>query len=204
MKKVLILLGLLISGSVLFTNFVFAENCDSNCNSESECSAKIVECKNRLDMLIAATKPHEQSAQVLEKEMASIESNIKSLGALIDKKKAAIEVDSKKFEASEASLNSQVRDFYKKNWTSSFEYFLATVLTQDSIGDTLHNLAYRQNLIDREKKTITSLVLDISDLQKQKTQLENDQSWLAAKQESLAVTLAPIRKVVTEAKAYQS
>ncbi len=182
---------------------VFAESCSTSCSNDNldKCMA---ECQKLIDISINATKPHEQTAQALESEIASIDTNITALGSLIDKKKAIINIDEQKFAKQQKYLDSQVRDYYKSNWTSPVEYFLVTALTPGGVGDTLHYLGYHQSLINQQKKTITSLVLDLSDLQKQKKDLEDNQNWLAAKQISLATTLAPIKKLVADAKAYQS
>ena len=51
---------------------------------------------------------------------------------------------------------------------------------------------------------MTSLALEISDLATQKKTLEENQNWLANKQKNLEITLAPIRKLVKESKAYQT
>lgn len=189
--------------ALIFVPKTFAESCTTSCSDDSldKC---IAECRKLIDISTNATKPHEQTAQALEKEISDIDKNIKSLGALIDKKKSIINVDEQKFAARQKLLDLQVRDFYKKNWTTPLEYFLATAFSGSDVGDTLYSLAYRQSLINQERNLITSLVLEMSDLTKQKQELEKTQDWLAAKQASLEITLAPIRKLVNEAKAYQS
>lgn len=203
MKKIFIILvfiGLLVVGR---WSWVFAESCSTSCSDDSldKCMA---ECQKLINLSVNATKPHEQTATALEKDIADIEGNIKTLTILLDKKKAIIDADNLKFAAQQQLLDSQVRDFYKKNWTSPAEYFLATVFSAEGVGETINNLAYRQNLIDQQKRLITSLVLKLADLNNQKKQLEDNQGWLAAKQDSLEATLAPIRDLVNRAKAYQS
>ncbi|MCL4397951.1 hypothetical protein M1403_02900 [Patescibacteria group bacterium] len=204
MKKLLLVVTILLTLYAFRSTLSFADECNSSCNSDSECSAKIAECQKLLDMSIAATKPHEQTVQTLEKEIADIETNTKALAALIEKKKELIDADEIKFTKQQQSLDSQIRDYYKKNWTSPLEYFLVMALSGDNVGDTLHNLAYRQTLINQEKNTITTLVMELSDLNSQKQKLEDNQTWLAAKRAGLETTLAPIKKLVADAKAYQS
>lgn len=203
MKK--IFAALVVSGFLVVGHWtlVFAESCSTSCSNDNldKCMA---ECQKLIDISINATKPHEQTAQALESEIISIDTNITALGSLIDKKKAIIDIDQQKFAKQQKYLDSQVRDYYKSNWTSPLEYFLVTALSSGGVGDTLHYLGYHQSLINQQKKTITSLVLDLSDLQKQKKDLEDNQNWLAAKQISLAATLAPIKKLVADAKAYQA
>ena len=204
MKRAAILILFVSCFLFLVSSAVRADECNPDCSGIEECQRKIDECTKLLQMSVSATKPHEQTALSLEKDISAIESNVKSLSAQIDKKKTAIAADEKKFAVKQKLLDAQVRDFYKKNWTSPIEYFLATILTTEEVGSTLHSLAYRQNLIDQEKKMITSLVLEMADLNVQRKKLEDTQNWLAAKQTSLQATLAPIRKLVNEAKAYQT
>lgn len=204
MKRAAILILFVSCFLFLVSSAVRADECNPDCSGIEECQRKIDECTKLLQMSVSATKPHEQTALSLEKDIAAIESNVKSLSAQIDRKKTAIAADEKKFAVKQKLLDAQVRDFYKKNWTSPIEYFLATILTTEEVGSTLHSLAYRQNLIDQEKKMITSLVLEMADLNVQRKKLEDTQNWLAAKQTSLQATLAPIRKLVNEAKTYQS
>jgi len=187
----------------LLSTFVLAESCSTSCpdNDLDKCMA---ECQKLINISVGATKPHEQTAAALEKDIADIDANIKILATLIEKKKAVIEEGNLKFATQQTLLDSQIRDFYKKNWTSPAEYFLATIFSTEEVGQTLNNLAYRQNLIDQQKKFITSLVAELSNLNTQKKQLEENQNWLEGKIASLKVTLAPIRDLVNRAKAYQS
>lgn len=208
MKKgiaVLFFIFLLIASLfIAHWSFVFADECNPNCSGMEECQRKIDECTKLLQMSVSATKPHEQQANKLQSDIDALNANIKSLQTQVDKKKAAIVLDETKFAARQKLLDSQLRDFYKKNWTTPLEYFLTTILSGDQVGNTLHALAYRQQLINQERTLITSLVLEISDLNGQKKKLEETQNWLAAKQKDLEKVLAPIKKLVAESKAYQS
>jgi peptidoglycan hydrolase CwlO-like protein len=161
----------------LLSTFVLAESCSTSCpdNDLDKCMA---ECQKLINISVGATKPHEQTAAALEKDIADIDANIKILATLIEKKKAVIEEGNLKFATQQTLLDSQIRDFYKKNWTSPAEYFLATIFSTEEVGQTLNNLAYRQNLIDQQKKFITSLVAELSNLNTQKKQLEENQNWL--------------------------
>ncbi len=204
MKKLLLVVIFLLV-TILSTRQAWAGVCryDPNCGID-ECKALADECTKQINMLNSALKPNEDKMNALTADISALEANIKALSDQLDKKKIAIDLTEQKFSKQQGYLNSQVRDFYKINWTSPVEYFLVTVLNQSGVGDTLHDLAYHQSFINQQKKTITSLVLNISDLQKQKKDLEDNQNWLAAQQVSLATTLAPIKKLVADAKAYQS
>lgn len=193
-----------VSCFLLLGNFVYAEECSSSCNGIDECQRKIEECTKLLQMSASATKPHEEKAKELEGNINALEANIATLVKQIDKKKVDIADRSTKLEVQSKILDSQIRDYYKKDYQSPLEYFLITVLNNSNINTTARILGYRQTLINNQKKFIGSLVTDITDLNTARTKLEENQVWLAAKRASLETILAPIKKLVDEAKAYQS
>lgn len=204
MKKI-VLFFIVVITLLLSVRSVLAGECkfDPNCD-ENTCRIMAEDCANQIKMLQSAIKPNEDKMIALEKDINALEANLKALGAQLEKKKTAISVSEQKFVTQQKYLDSQVRDYYKKNWTSPLEYFLTTIMSGDNASDTLHLIAYRQNLINRDKATITGLVLQLVDLNKQKKDLEANQNWLSEKQASLEVTLSPIKKLVAQAKAYQS
>ncbi len=204
MKKILLTFCLLVAGCWWLTTTVFAEECSPSCSGIDECQRKIDECQKLILISVNATKPHEEKAAELQKDINALESNIDQLTKQISIKQAEIAKDEGKLIKRQKVLDSQIRDFYKKDWQSGLEYMLVTLFSTDNVGEALSQLAYRQNLIDRDKKTITSLVLEISDLANAKKKLEETSIWLAGKKASLEVTLAPIKKLVNEAKSYQT
>lgn len=184
---------------------VFAEECTAPKDSDSTdvLQARINECEHLLQMSVDATKPHEQRIANLEANIAAIEANVAQLTAEIAVKKADIAKNELTLGAQQQLFEAEVRNFYKKDYQSGLEYALATVFSGANVGETMQLLAYRQTLVNQEKQVITGLVVEITDLQTAKKKLEDTQSWLAAKQQDLETTLAPIKKLVAEAKAYQ-
>ena len=204
MKKILLFIFLLTANCYLLTApFVQAAECSSSCTGIDECQRKIEECTKLLQLSVAATKPHEEKLVELQRDVNAIESNIAQLVKQIEIKKNSISKDEDKLSQRQKTLDSQVRDFYKKDWQSGLEYMLVTMFSTDNVGEVLSQLAYRQSLIDREKKNISGLVVEITDLSEAKKKLEETQIWLAGKKASLEITLAPIKKLVAESKSYQ-
>lgn len=201
MKK-FFLLTLLCLG--VFVTRVWAEECSSSCNGIEECQKKIDECQKLIQLSAKATKPHEEKAKDLEAQIGAIEANIRSLELQIGIKKAQIATNEKKLAAKQTVLETNIRDFYKKDYQSSLEYVLTTLFAGENLGDTVRGLGYRQSLIDQQKRVITSIVLEITDLAADRKKLEETQSWVATKKILLQATLAPIRELVNRAKAYQS
>ncbi len=206
MKKILLALLILLATFFFVSPGVLAEACSlPNSNDSSETlQRKIDECNKLIQMSAASTKPHEEKMKDLESQIAAIDANIKSLEAQIAAKKIQIADREKKLVAKQVVLETHIRDFYKKDYQSGLEYILTTLFSGENLGDTVRGLGYRQNLIDQEKRVITAIVLEITDLAADKKKLEETQSWVAVKKASLEATLAPIRDLVNRAKAYQS
>ena len=204
MKKLLTLLFFSMSIWFLAARTVLAEECSSNCSGIEECQNKIDECQKLIQISVSSTKPHEEKIDELENNIKAIEANIKSLNLQIEKKKVDISSGEVKLSARHGTFEAEVRNFYKKDYQSGVFYTLSTLFTGQNVGETMQELAYRQSLIDQQKRLIAGLVVEITDLSNAKKKLEETQNWLSSKQVSLEATLGPIRKLVSEAKSYQS
>lgn len=204
MKKLLTILLLIASCWLLVGRSVFAEECSASCNGIDECQSKINECQKLLQVSVSSTKPHEEHVAELESNIAAIEANVKSLNNQIAKKQAEIAAGEIKLSSQQDTFEAEVRSFYKRDYESGVAYVLATLFTSKNVSETMQELAYRQSLVNQQKKLIAGLVVEITDLSNAKKKLEETQVWLAAKQVNLEATLAPIKKLVAEAKAYQS
>lgn len=187
-----------------FSFVVLAEECDPSCSGIEECQRKIAECQKRLELSVNATKPHEDKARLLEKDISALEANVRSLTAQIEVKKVDIAKNEQRFSTRQSLMDAQVRDFYKKDYSSNIDYMLYLLFSGSGLDDKLRVLAYRQSLINEEKRGITSLALELTDLATAKKELEETQTWLSQKKVSLEKTLAPVKKLIGEAKTYQS
>jgi len=183
---------------------VLAEQCDPNCNSTDECQKKIDECNKLLNISSSATKPHEQKASELENSIDSINKNLSNIAALIEKSKKLISLQEEKLSGQQRKFEEKVRDLYIKNYADSAVSFLPFLFTPGGDADSLRNLTYRQNEINRDKQEITSLVLQIVDLNNSRDKYESNKNNLEVTKKNLEITLAPIKRLVDEAKKYQS
>lgn len=206
MKKFLLTILVLLLGFFSWTIVVRAESCVGPAagDSDSTLQAKIDECQKLIQISANATKPHEEKMNELQKEIDAIDANIKSLDLAIGVKKNQIALKEKDLDAKQTILESRVRDFYKKDYQSGLEYVLITLFGGENLGETVQSLGYRQNLIDQDKRAISTMVLEITSLANDKKKLEDTETWVAQKKTVLEATLAPIRDLVNRAKAYQS
>lgn len=204
MKKLLTFLLLVACGSLLVARVVYAEQCDPNCGGIDECTAKINECQKLLQISVDATKPSESKMNELQADINAIEANLKSLGDQINLRAQQIDQDEKALVTKQDLLATQVRNFYKKDSQSALEYLFVQLLSTNNVSTVMQEMGYRQTLVDQQKRIIVSIVLEINGLSDAKKKLEGTQVWMAAKKQSIEVTLAPIRALVASAKAYQT
>lgn len=193
----------LASSFYLLASVVRAESCSTSCTDDSldKC---IAECNKLLNISVDATKPHEQRMDELQATIDSTEKNLETLTVLIDRKKNQINDQETKLANQQALLNTKIRNYYEKSYQFNINYLLSLVFSSGNATDALRSLSYWQNFINRDKQNIVSTVSQILDLNAAQKKLETDQTQLAAQKASLEVTLAPIKKLVADAKAYQS
>lgn len=195
-----------LSWLLLFSpiSIVKAEVCDPSCSGIEECQKKINECQKLLEISVSATKPHEQRALELESQLSSLESNIKTLNSELMKKKVQISYGETKLLELQEKLNIKVKDWYLRGEIIEKSLGLEIIFTDQDINDKLSTLLARQQFVNRQKRAITGLAVDITDLTKVRMDLEQTQVWLSEKKISLEKTLVPVRALVKQAKLYQS
>lgn len=203
MHRYLVIFLLFVSCFLYLVSSVWAESCSTSCTDDSldKC---IAECNKLLDISVNATKPHEQRMEELQATIDSTEKNLQTLATLIDRKKAQIETQEVKLAKQQVLLNSKIRNYYEKSYQFNITYLLSLVFSSGNAADTLRSLSYWQDFINRDKQNIVSTVSQILDLNAAQKKLVADQSQLAAQKANLEIALAPIKKLVSEAKAYQS
>ncbi len=126
---------------------------------------------------ISATKPLEGQLQNLKAQLNQIQNNIVSLSQKIVKKEADLVARTKKIAEQQALLETRVRSYYIRSFLNSP---LAVIFSNDSAGGILRELSYRAATTREDKKVITSITQEITDLLVQKEGLEKDKKSLAA------------------------
>ncbi len=183
--------------------FVWAEACSTSC-SDNDLDKCIAECNKLLDLSKNATKPHESRMEQLQASIDSMEKNLATLTALIGRKEDQIKTEETRLAGQQEDLDGKIRNYYKQSYQFNVGYTLGLVFTNSNFTEALRNLSYWQTFINHDRSAIVSTVSQIVDLNAAQKKLETDQVQLAAQKQSLEATLAPIKKLVTEAKAYQS
>lgn len=182
---------------------VFAESCSTSC-SDDNLDKCIAECNKLLDSSKNATKPHEDRMGQLQATIDSMEKNLATLTILIDRKAEQIKTEETRLAGQQDDLDTKIRNYYKQSYQFNVGYTLGLVFTNSDFTEALKSLSYWQTFINHDRTAIVSTVSQIVDLNASQKKLEADQAQLAVQKQSLETTLAPIKKLVAEAKNYQS
>ena len=179
-----------------------------------EINKQITDLKSKFSQMEVAKAGVEKSLAPLENEIKSIQKRIDNLAVNIKTEEGKIIVLDKSIEKREASLSAQydvfssrVRRFYiRRAYGSSLLIFLAS----GNAADLTREFGYRRALEKEDKYTIADITVQIVDLEKDKRDVQDRKEKLAGEkirlaqaQKDLDKQAEPLRKVIKEAEAYQ-
>lgn len=188
----------------LVTSIVHSQSCDtSNLSSLSlgDLKAKQAKCQEAWNQMESAKRPHVESLQKMEADIKAFQNRIKSIEVDMVKKAMAIDQGEKELGSLLVTTGKRVRQSYMRTYATNP---LVTFLSSTNIGFALRNMAYRQAVINEDKREITQTVLSVKGLEDRKKALEAEQSALAYLKIETDKRAQSVRKLVGEATAYQS
>ena len=197
MKKflfVVCLIAALFSFAVLSHNQAYSDELD-------DISKKINELQDALSSSKKATAPLESQLNNLKTRLTGIENQVAFIENDIKEKKKIIDTGYLELGEQTEIFNKAVREYYIK--TYFFNPLLIFVASNDAASLT-RILAYHKKSTDQDKALITNIALKISDLEKRKKTLEEEEQKLGSVKVLLASEKADVEKVVKGAKDYQS
>lgn len=201
MRKLLALVIAIILLS-LVPLVTFAADCETNCGSVEECSEKIKVCQSIWEDLRKATAPHEESLKKMERDIASFQSRIKTIGQEVVAKEKEIKEGERELGGQQSLLNERVRSAYIRSF---FTHPLFQFFSQESdFGSNLRLLAYQQSVVEEDRRIIVDTVGFITNLEAKKANLEKEKQNLAGLTTNLNIQAEATRKLVNESKAYQT
>jgi len=162
---------------------------------------QLTQLSTELNQSVAATQPLQSQLDSEQKQIASIKSQIAGVESDIATKKKQINDGYSNLAQKEQILNATIRDFYVKSY---YDDPLLTFFSQTSMSNITQTLAYQHAQTEQDKSIITNIALTINDLQTEKTQLQQEETWLASTQANLDADTAKLNTVITGAQAYQS
>lgn len=182
-------------------NHVHAQSCDPSCGDVDECKVKISKCQEAWDMMEAAKKPHADSLKKMEQDIAAFQARIQNIESSVAKKALAIAVGEKELLDHLELAHARIRQFYKRNLQNPLVVML---FSSENVGSFLRGAAYQQTVTNEDKRAITFTALSIRDLETRKQELEREEQALAYLKEETDKRAASVRKLVTEATAFQT
>jgi peptidoglycan hydrolase-like amidase len=201
MKKRIILILLCSVAFFSIRGFVFAQTCDSSCTNADECRDKITKCQEAWNMMEAAKRPHVDSLNKMEADIAAFQAKIKSIEADMAKKALTIAKDEADMAGMLDNAYARMRQMYKR---TAINFPIMLLFSSHDIGETVRGFTYQQSVTNKDKNSITYTALSIRDLEDKKKSLEKEQATLAYLKDETDKRAASVRKLVQEASAYQT
>ena len=201
MKRYLLLVLTIVSLYIIVQQVKAAE-CDPNCGDANECAQKIKICQEIWDSVQKATAPHEASLKKMESDIAAFQARIKQISQEVIVKEREIASGEKELGAQQELLASRVRSAYIRSYTNNP---LVLFFSQaGGFGKVMRVISYQQAVTQEDKRQIVETIALIKNIEDKKTNLENEKVTLASLEANLSVQATATKKLVDEAKAYQS
>lgn len=163
----------------------------------NELSAITEELKKSL----AATKPLESQLQNIQQQIVSIKNQVAAVERDMVVKKKEIDNGYAELAKKEKILSHTIRDFYVDSY---YDSPLLIFFSHGTMSDVTQTLAYQRARTEQERTVMTNIALSVTDLEKKKVELEQQQKWLVTTKASLDQQSAKLDETVKNAKDYQS
>ncbi len=200
-KLLLSLCAVVLFASLFFpTGAVFSQVDTSDSNLQN-ITKELSELNDSLNKSVAATKPLQSELDTIQKRTASIRARVAAVEADSQLKRKQIDSGYKDLAAKEQLINQTIRDFYV---TSYYDSPMLIFFSLNTASEVTQTLAYQRAKTKQDKAMITNIAITISDLEKKKVQLEEEEKFLIAARSSLAGQSVKLDEVIKGAQNYQS
>lgn len=196
-KIVIVLWSLLLATALIFIikpSLTRADQLD-------DINKQLSDLNDQLNKSVAATKPVESELKSMQAQIASIKNQIPAIEADIEAKKRSIDKGYKTLADKEKIISATIRDFYIKSYNDSP---LLMLLSFDRASDATQALAYQHAKTNQDKEIITNIALSITDLERKKADLVDEQKALVAAKASLDDKASKLDKIIAGAKDFQN
>lgn len=166
-----------------------------------ELQKQINDLNKQLDDSKKATKPLEGQLYSLKKQLAAIQANLQGLSAKIVVKEKELDIRTEKLAQQQALLEIRVRSYYIRSFLTDP---LVVILSSGDAANLFRELSYRTATTKEDKRVISSITGEVSDLLTQKEKLEKDKKGLAVLQTQVDRNAAFVGGEVKKAQSYQT
>jgi SpoIID/LytB domain protein len=194
-----ITISLAIVVLTLFSFILFQPS--AHADELEDINKELAKLSDELSKSVAATKPLESELVSIQGRIGGIKNKVVQIeGDMVTKRK---EIDNgyKNLTEKEKILNQTIREFYVQSY---YDSPLLTFLSLNSASQVTQALAYQKAKTKRDKDTITNIALSLVDLERKKTQLEQEQKQMITLKANLDTQSAKLDEAVKGAKSYQA
>ncbi len=196
-KKILLSLCLLLVALMLF---LVIKPFPSYADDLDDVNKQLAELNDSLNKSVAATKPLESQLTSMQKQIDGIKTSVAGIEQDMQVKGKEIDNGYKNLAEKEKIISQTIRDFYVKSY---YDSPLLIFLSSVDASEMTQTLAYQRAKTKQDKAIITNIALSITDLEKKKATLEEEQKWLVATKVNLDQQSTKLDQVVKGAKEYQ-
>jgi len=196
-RKILSLLLIITLNLVPFAVAVQTTSADQL----DDINKQLADLSDQLNKSVAATQPLQSQLDSEQKQIDSIKNQIVNVESDITLKKKQINDGYANLAQKEKIINATIRDFYVKSY---YDSPLLTFFSAATMSEITNTLAYQHAQTEQDKSIITNIAITINDLQNEKVELQQEETWLATTKTKLDADTAKLNTVITGAKTYQS
>jgi peptidoglycan hydrolase-like amidase len=148
-----------------------------------------------------AIRPHAEALAKMEKDIKTFQEKIAGVEKQLEKKALAIAEADRDLETLVKVAGERMHWFYIRSKSLNPMLML---LSSTNVGSAIRALGYQQAVANEDKKVIVQTAMLVKDLEKKKAALEGEKSTLSALKNDLDARAVSVRKLVSEATAYQT
>jgi SpoIID/LytB domain protein len=196
-KKLFFFLPILFIFLVPFFFFVPRASSDTLDDINKQLSS----LNEELTKSVNASKPAESELTKMKNQIAGIKQRVANIEADMAVKRKEIDKGYQGLEEKQKTISRTIREFYVQGYYNSP---LLVFFSSATASDVTQALAYQRAKTQQDKALITNLALLITDLERKKAELEEEEKLLKTTKVSLDEQSAKLDKIVSGAKAYQA
>lgn len=198
------IIGLFVYLFIGLFSLVHAQECSADNISSLNLSALSSlndKCNQALEQMEKAVQPHIDELTRMDNAIAAFQARIKLVEADVTKKSIAIAAGEKELGGFLVLAGRRIRQFYIR---SSVNLPLAAFFSSTNVGAMMRAAVYEQAVTNEDKKAIAQTAVSVRDLEEKRKALESERVTLAVLKADTDRRAAAVRKLVTDAQAYES
>lgn len=188
-------IAIFILCAVLIPHKIYADELDDITTELNKLTSSLTSSKD-------ATKPLENDLSELNKQLSSIKLRLNTIEQSVVAKEQLLQKAESALVVQKKILDARIESHYKN--IKKTENSLLTLLVADNLTNSLGGFFYQKKVADRDKQTILQILMHIDGVEKQKKDLEQENTKLTGVKKIVDEKTEFLQTEVTKAKKYQS